>query len=92
MLDKKSLRSIFQIDSERASQKWGELTRREREVAEKMARGLANKEIAEKLKISPKTLDIHRSKVKLKLGAKTAAGVAVIYFAIQLSQHLAPTG
>jgi len=51
------------------------LTRREREVMILMATGLKNKDIAKKMEISPKTLDIHRTKVMEKMEARTAADV-----------------
>lgn len=49
------------------------LTRREREVLALMVEGDRNSEIARKLEISPKTLDIHRTKVLEKLEARTIA-------------------
>jgi len=49
------------------------LTRREREVLDLMVAGKKNKDIAEELGISPKTLDIHRSKVMEKMEARTVA-------------------
>ena len=54
--------------------------------AEKLARGFSNAKIAEDLKISPKTLDIHRAKVKQKLEVETPAGVAMHFFAIRLAE------
>ena len=50
-----------------------ELTRREIEVLDLMVSGLRNKDIAEQLGISPKTLDIHRANVMDKLAARTTA-------------------
>ena len=92
MIDWKSIRPIFQLDPERAGKRWAALTPREREVAEKMAHGWTNRQIAEALKISPKTLDIHRSKVKSKLEAKTSAGVAIVFFVVRLAQNFAAAG
>jgi len=51
----------------------GRLTRREREVLDLMVAGKKNKDIAVELGISPKTLDIHRSKVMEKMEARTVA-------------------
>jgi two-component system response regulator FixJ len=51
----------------------GRLTRREREVLDLMVGGKRNKDIAVELGISPKTLDIHRSKVMEKMEARTVA-------------------
>lgn len=86
MLDRKTLKKVFALDPEEASQRWESLSPREREVAEKMARGLPNKNIAQIFGISPKTLDIHRLKVKSKLRAKTAAGIATVFYVVQLTQ------
>jgi two-component system response regulator FixJ len=81
-----TLRSIFHLDPDKAKKLWTTLTRREREVAEKMAHDWSNKDIAESFGISPKTLDIHRTKVKQKLEAKTPAGIAKVFFLLQLSE------
>src|SRR5258708_30597897 len=72
MLDQKTLRTIFELDAERAHRRWIMLTRREREVAEKMSRDWTNKAIPPDLRVSPQTLDIHRTNVKQKLAAKTS--------------------
>lgn len=47
------------------------LSEREIEVLELVAKGYANKEIAEKLVISVKTVETHKSRVMEKLGLKT---------------------
>ncbi len=49
------------------------LTPREQEVLDLLISGMSNKDIALKLKISRKTLDIHRSKVLQKMEAETIA-------------------
>jgi len=41
-----------------------------------MARGKRNRQIAERLGISPKTLDIHRANAMHKLEAETTAALA----------------
>jgi DNA-binding NarL/FixJ family response regulator len=46
----------------------GSLTPREQEVMRLLAMGLSNKEISEKLFISPKTVENHRSNIMHKLG------------------------
>lgn len=54
------------------------LTAREKMVAKKVARGLLNKQIADELQISEKTVQVHRGSVCRKLGVKSAVGVASI--------------
>jgi len=51
----------------------GNLSHREREVLDWLARGSSNKTIARELDISPRTVEIHRAKMMSKLGAVHAA-------------------
>lgn len=51
------------------------LTRREIEIAQLLSDGMRNNEIAERLFLSPKTVDHHVSSVLSKLGVKTRANV-----------------
>ncbi len=51
------------------------LTAREVQVLDLMVTGKPNREIAEELGISPKTLDIHRANVMHKLAARTTADI-----------------
>jgi DNA-binding NarL/FixJ family response regulator len=46
-------------------------TGREQEVGELLARGMTSKEIADTLSISPRTVEVYRSKLMLKLNAKS---------------------
>ncbi|WP_433594127.1 helix-turn-helix transcriptional regulator [Nocardia sp. CA-145437] len=52
------------------------LSEREREVAELAARGLTNKDIAEKLFLSPRTVEDHLGRVLRKLGLTGRGGIA----------------
>ncbi|MEK6480302.1 response regulator transcription factor [Catalinimonas sp. 4WD22] len=62
----------------------GELTKREVEILIMIAEEYTNQEIAEKLFISPRTVDTHRRNLILKLNVKNTAGL--VKYAI--SQHL----
>jgi DNA-binding CsgD family transcriptional regulator/predicted negative regulator of RcsB-dependent stress response len=60
----------------------GSLSRRETEVLRLLGEGMSNREIAERLFISPKTAEHHVSRIYAKLGLKSraeAAGYAVRY-------------
>ena len=50
-----------------------ELTLRERQILHQVTLGLSNAEIADKLSISPKTVDNHRSSLMAKLGVHSVA-------------------
>ncbi|KJD31443.1 hypothetical protein PK35_15160 [Tamlana nanhaiensis] len=54
------------------------LTRREQEVLQAISEELTTHEISEKLFISPKTVETHRSNIMLKLGAKNSVGMIKI--------------
>jgi NarL family two-component system response regulator LiaR len=55
-----------------------DLTARERQVLALLAAGLSNKEIAEKLTLSPGTVRLHVSNVLTKLGAPNRTSAAII--------------
>ncbi len=50
-----------------------DLTDRERQVLEQVVQGLSSKQIAARLDLSPKTVDIYRGNIREKLGAKNTA-------------------
>ncbi|MBO0686031.1 MAG: hypothetical protein J2P45_23025, partial [Candidatus Dormibacteraeota bacterium] len=52
------------------------LTRREREIARLVARGRANREIAEQLFLSPRTVEGHLDRLRQRLGARSRAQIA----------------
>lgn len=58
-----------------------ELTTREREVLELICNQLSTAEIAEKLFISPRTVETHRTTLLIKTGSQNLAGLVV--YAIQ---------
>jgi two-component system response regulator FixJ len=54
-------------------QKLSLLTSREKEVFDVLAQGKSHREIGELLKISPRTVEVHKARVMEKLGIKTLA-------------------
>lgn len=68
--------SLVGLQSETRRQRpeaFGQLTARQREVLQLVAEGKANKEIASVLKISPKTVEFHKSRIMRELGLHTTA-------------------
>lgn len=66
----------FDTGAHAAPTLWDRLTLREREVALMLARGDTNREIANALGISIKTVDTHRGHVLAKLECKNNVGLA----------------
>ncbi len=58
---------------DRLRERIGELTERETQVFDHVVRGKLNKQIARVLRISPKTVEMHRARVMAKLGARSIA-------------------
>lgn len=54
---------------------WGTITAREKEILKLVGEGYRNKEIADYLYISVKTVEKHRSNLMRKLGVHTASGL-----------------
>lgn len=50
-------------------------SQREQEVLQHVLKGLSNKEAARELGISLRTVEVHRSRIMAKLGAKNAANL-----------------
>ena len=67
-------RRFLRTDGQRKdAEKLGRLTAREREVLEQAAQGLHAKEIAEVLGISPRTVEVHKTRIMEKLGVRNVA-------------------
>lgn len=75
-------RETYQVVSsdarERANRKLALLSQREREVLKRLSEGMTNKHIARQLAISPRTVEIHRSNMRAKIGGvSTSEAVAL---------------
>ena len=64
-----------EIEAEQHRSRLGALTNREREVLLLVAEGLTNREIGERLEISPRTVETHRERVMAKLRIRSVAGL-----------------
>jgi FixJ family two-component response regulator len=66
-LDADAARRRTALEAEGARQRLSVLTARERQVMELVAKGCHNREIAETLGISPRTVEVHKARVMEKL-------------------------
>lgn len=64
-----------------ARKKMESLTDRERDVLELLARGMTNKEIAQHLDRSPRTIEVHRNRIREKTGANTLSDIIRVFAA-----------
>lgn len=72
-----------QVESKHSIQKnYQQLTPREQQILAKVVAGKMNKEIAYELNISHKTVELHRSHVMQKMGAKTLADLVKMSYEI----------
>ena len=60
------------------------LTPREQDVLRQVVEGLSNREIAEALSLSRKTVEVHRAKVMQKMGADTLSQLIRMAMAIDI--------
>lgn len=81
------LKNAIRIDDERdrahterakVTASLSRLTARERDVLELLAEGLQHREIAERLSISPRTVEVYKARMMDKLGCRTLADVVRI--------------
>ncbi len=73
----------------KAKQQYGGLTAREREVAALIAQGKANKEIAEALTLSARTVEVHVTNILSKLNFSSRAQIAAWAMATKLPPPIA---
>ncbi len=66
-------RQLFSSSGEGEDVSYKQLTTRELEILQLLAKGHTNKEVSEKIYLSIKTVEAHRSKIYAKLGFKTRA-------------------
>ncbi|MFE9860083.1 ATP-binding protein [Streptomyces sp. NPDC005780] len=67
--------SAVRLTARRESSGLDELTLREREVAELAGEGLKTKDIAGRLRVSPRTVDVHLTHIYSKLGVNSRAAL-----------------
>lgn len=72
-------RSRKRLAQHRLQRRLARLTQREREIAERVALGATNREIAEQLHVSVRTVEVHRANLMRKLGADSLAELIRIW-------------
>ncbi len=80
----RAMQKAYDDQQERQSKKeyatrMAKLSDREHEVLNAVASGLVTKEIASRLSISPRTVDVHRSRIMHKLGIESPMQLANIF-------------
>lgn len=84
------LESQTQLNYAEVAEKAAWLTPREWAVLNEMAMGVKNREIATRLGISSKTLDIHRANIGKKLGVNSANQYGRVAWLLKLANELYP--
>jgi len=77
-LDQHKASGALTAEHRKQAERLAHLTNREREVMALLVQGNMNKQIAAKLDISPRTVEVHRARIKQKLGVKTLPEVVRI--------------
>ncbi len=67
---------------EEVARRWAELTVREREVAQRISAGEANKVVAAELAISERTIELHRARIMQKMGVRSLAQLVRMVIAL----------
>ena len=80
-LTDRAIEAYLQRSEESRLEPYDMLTSREREVLHLAAQGFTSSEIAERLFISPRTVEVHRARVMQKLGLRNRT--ELIHFAIR---------
>ncbi|MGI8855651.1 MAG: helix-turn-helix transcriptional regulator [Thermomicrobiales bacterium] len=70
-------RRFRRTERQATTARYGGLTERERDIATHVAAGMTNRQIADALFLSSKTVELHLSRVRKKLGLQTRTDVAV---------------
>jgi two-component system, LuxR family, response regulator FixJ len=72
-LEEDAAQRVVLKQREEIERRWNDLTDREREVAQRIAEGQANKVVAAELQISERTVELHRARILQKMGVRSVA-------------------
>lgn len=76
---------VIQEETAQWKERYDSLTDRQRETMALLVQGFANKEIATRLGISPRTVEIHRTWVMNKMAARTLADLVRMGIALEIA-------
>ncbi len=79
----------IQARNRAVAERFESLTHREREVMELVVQGLPNKAIADALKVSRKTVEVHRAKVMEKMNAQSLSDLIQMAMAVNILKEYA---
>lgn len=73
---------------EKMKQKWASLTRREKDVARLIRRGMTNDQIAKRLSLSPETIKTHVANILLKFGVRKKSDLHHMLGVLELFHYI----
>lgn len=84
-INKADEKKVIQGETAQWQERYDSLTDRQRETMTLLVQGFANKEIATRLGISPRTVEIHRTWVMNKMAARTLAELVRMGIALDIA-------
>jgi two-component system response regulator FixJ len=92
-----SSQSARRVEQQALQERIGKLTAREREILDLVIEGMSTKEMARRLEISPRTVEVHRSRIMRKMDMKTLRDTLRIVLVLRsgngsMPPAIAPTG
>lgn len=78
-----STQSAHRLEQQALRERIGTLTAREREILDLVIEGISTKEMARRLNISPRTVEVHRSRIMRKMDMKTLRDTLRIVLALR---------
>lgn len=82
-IEQYSARSASRLEQQELRERVGTLTAREREVLDLVIEGISTKEMARRLTISPRTVEVHRSRIMRKMAMKSLRDTLRIALALR---------
>lgn len=86
-----SSQSARRVEQQALQERIGTLTAREREILDLVIDGMSTKEMARRLEISPRTVEVHRSRIMRKMDMKTLRDTLRIVLVLRSGNGSIPT-